>query len=545
MFKSLVVNRRLFVLACIATLNACGGGGSGSTGVPDQQNVSPVGGEVYEITGAGIKGPLAFAIVSVYALDTNFDELYDPTKPVAEGITNAYAEISGLSVSRNAPSDSAPPYVLVVDGTNAIDRNTDTAPVIKKLVTILTRESLAAGQAVYATPYTTLAYQMLRLDVPRFGGNGLQARYYNDLTFSNLAMERIDANINFSWGGGSPGGSINKDKFSARWTGYIEPNFSETYSFHTSTDDGVRLWIDGQLIIDQWHGQAETEFTGAIRLEAGTRYPIVMEYFDDMGGAAAKLSWSSASEAKSIVPKTNLFSGGAAFARGTDPLLATKLSSYNQVIVQRLGFGIPAEVNIYTTPPILTKDTASAVQQQLVVYYRAAIEALAAVLNQMSLATDSNIQTDTLIRDLALDYFSDGIFDATENGAYINGLDINILLQNPMVLDIPNTQYLVSETPSLIFEERAIVGASSDVPFYIDDITFTLYPADLIGSTGSSVSSPTTEFGFSTAPAPTPTVSPSSGTVLNVDFDSHPGGHTPNRMRCRTLMRMRVPKGSC
>lgn len=341
MFKLLAVTpRRLFVLACIAALTAFGGvGGVGFPDISDQQSVSFASGETYEIAGAGIKGPLAFANVTIYPLDTNFDELYDPDKPVLTGTTNAYAEITGLSWSRNAPADYLWPWVLVVDGTNAIDLNTGTVPVIRKLVTIIaTRQSLvAAGQLWhFASPYTTLAYQMLRLDIAR--------------------------------------------------------------------------------------------------------------------------------------------SGGAEAARGTDSLRATRLSSINEEIIQTLGFGMPAEINIFTTPPVITKATTSIAQQQLVVYYRAGIEALSAIFHEMSLSTDPYITTDTLIQHLALDLYSDGVLDGAENGSPISGLDINIITQDPMFLEIPNTQYFVSETPSLILEEIALVGVSANVPFYIDDIAFVLKP---------------------------------------------------------------------
>ncbi|NOY16066.1 MAG: hypothetical protein GXP23_03850 [Gammaproteobacteria bacterium] len=397
MFETLaIINRRLIALISLTVLTACGGGGS-SPSVSDQQSLAPANDSVFEITGAGIKGPLAYAKVSIFALDTNFEKLYDSDKPVATATTNAYADIQGLSVSRTAPPDSAPPYVLVIDGTNAVDLNTNTAPVISELVTIITLESLVSGKAVYATPYTTLVYQMLRLELNQ---------------------------------------------------------------------------------------------------------PV-----------------------------------GAESARGTDPLLEFRLALYNDEVVQRLGFGMPSQIDIFKTPPIITKDTVTVEQQQLVVYYRSAIEALAAILDEMSFAAGLDITADMLIQKLALDYLGDRAFDAADNGVPVSGININILMQNPMILDIPNTQYLVSETPSLILEERALVSTSSDIPFLIDDIVFTLTPANLNSNSGIITSSPISDTKLVVTDLPTetlppentattadPVVTPSAEAVLYVDFENHPGG---------------------
>jgi len=106
------------------------------------------------------------------------------------------------------------------------------------------------------------------------------------------------------------------DKFSARWTGEIEPRYSEDYTFHTRTDDGVRLWVDGKLIVDKWVNQAPTEHSGTVRLAAGRRYDIKMEYYENTGGAVAQLMWSSASQKKEVVPTSQLFPGAAGKGTG-------------------------------------------------------------------------------------------------------------------------------------------------------------------------------------------------------------------------------------
>ncbi len=94
--------------------------------------------------------------------------------------------------------------------------------------------------------------------------------------------------------------------FSARWEGKIEPKFSEEYNFHTISNDGVRLWINGEQIINNWTDHSETEDTGKIKLEAGKKYDIKLEYFYNGGQGVTKLLWSSANQSKEIIPSRAL-----------------------------------------------------------------------------------------------------------------------------------------------------------------------------------------------------------------------------------------------
>ncbi|MFC4099004.1 fibronectin type III domain-containing protein [Paenibacillus xanthanilyticus] len=139
------------------------------------------------------------------------------------------------------------------------------------------------------------------------GGNGLTAQYYDMSDLTNLFVTRIDPNIDFNWDHGSPAAGMGENTWSARWTGKVQPQYSETYTFTSNTDDGVRVWVNNQLIIDKWVGQGATEWNGTIALAAGVKYDIKVEYFDDGGGALAQLYWSSASQPKQIVPQSRLF----------------------------------------------------------------------------------------------------------------------------------------------------------------------------------------------------------------------------------------------
>jgi len=104
-----------------------------------------------------------------------------------------------------------------------------------------------------------------------------------------LVGSRIDSRIDFNWGGGSPMGELGHDWFGVRWTGKIGP-FPQSVRLVTVTDDGVRLWIDGQKVIDAWVGQAPTpNYTG--ELEADRVYDVRLEYFEADGGASCMFGY--------------------------------------------------------------------------------------------------------------------------------------------------------------------------------------------------------------------------------------------------------------
>lgn len=133
-----------------------------------------------------------------------------------------------------------------------------------------------------------------------------RGEYYSGTNFDKLVLIRIDSAIDFEWGEDSP----DMNYFSVRWTGQIQPRYSERYAFHVFSDDGVRLWVDGILIIDQWIDQPPTEHSSIITLalEAGRWYSIQLEFYERTGGATIKLYWSSRSQPKEIIPQSQLFS---------------------------------------------------------------------------------------------------------------------------------------------------------------------------------------------------------------------------------------------
>ncbi|HWS88659.1 MAG TPA: carboxypeptidase regulatory-like domain-containing protein, partial [Pyrinomonadaceae bacterium] len=184
-------------------------------------------------------------------------------------------------------------------------------------------------------------------------GNGLLGEYYDNQDFTGTKLLRTDAMVNFDWGLGSPDPSMGADQFSVRWTGQVQPEFSEAYTFTVLGDDGVRLWVNGQLIVENWTTHAPTEYSGTITLEAGRRYDIRLDYFESAQGAVAKLFWASPSRPKELVPQSRLFVAGTAPAVtvGGNPALVKSAvaGSPDQVVfVTPAGVPGPADIQVST-----------------------------------------------------------------------------------------------------------------------------------------------------------------------------------------------------
>ncbi|MGH7144539.1 MAG: PA14 domain-containing protein [Planctomycetota bacterium] len=125
---------------------------------------------------------------------------------------------------------------------------------------------------------------------PRPGAIGW---YFQGQTFEagDLLMERIDPTIDFGWGDGAPAPAVPDDHFCVRWVGWLRVAKAGHYTIATVTDDGVRLELDGKKIIDQWVDQGDTRVATELDLKAGD-HPFQMDYYEDAGGATARLFWA-------------------------------------------------------------------------------------------------------------------------------------------------------------------------------------------------------------------------------------------------------------
>lgn len=134
--------------------------------------------------------------------------------------------------------------------------------------------------------------------------NGITGVYFNNKDFTGTSITRNDTAVNYDWRNGSPDIQLGPDTFSVRWTGKIAVPTSGTYTFHTYSDDGIRLWVNNQKIIDDWTDHPPQENSGSINLTAGQQYEIKVEYYENGGGAVARLLWSGPNVAKQVIPNS-------------------------------------------------------------------------------------------------------------------------------------------------------------------------------------------------------------------------------------------------
>jgi beta-glucosidase len=143
------------------------------------------------------------------------------------------------------------------------------------------------------------------------GTPGLKGEYFDNEELEGSPVEvRTDRRLDFHWGEGSyrDGGPV--DHFSIRWTGYFVPEVEDDYRFYTSADDGVRLYVNDELVIEDWRRHGETLDTYNKHLEAGKPYKIRLEYFENVGNATMRFGVSAgviafAEETRKIVAKAD------------------------------------------------------------------------------------------------------------------------------------------------------------------------------------------------------------------------------------------------
>jgi uncharacterized protein YgiM (DUF1202 family) len=179
---------------------------------------------------------------------------------------------------------------LWVNGRLLIDKWLDEA------ATVYNAEIDLAGGAIPVTLeyYEGAGGASLNLSWLRVSGTGTitawRGEYFNNTTLNGTpALVRDDANIAFNWGNGSPAQGINSDNFSVRWTRTLQNVTAGKYRFTANADDGVRVWVNGALVIDKWSDHTPQDFVSDVDF-AGGNMEIVMEYYENSGGARANLT---------------------------------------------------------------------------------------------------------------------------------------------------------------------------------------------------------------------------------------------------------------
>ena len=182
-------------------------------------------------------------------------------------------------------------------------------------------------------------------------GTGLLGQYFTNSSTTytnaknfnpaNFITNRTDPVIDFTWTNGtSP--NLSNGLYTVRWTGQVQPQYSETYFFDVLSDDGVKLWVNDQLLIDKWQTQSGgSEWTNAIPLQGGSRYNIKLEYLQNGSKAQAHLYWYSADQSKQIIPNSRLYPTNSAGNGGSNaPAVVTSAMSAVAFLGQPFSFTV-------------------------------------------------------------------------------------------------------------------------------------------------------------------------------------------------------------
>jgi beta-glucosidase len=154
-------------------------------------------------------------------------------------------------------------------------------------VSFLAGTALPSGDGYPTTP---VPEDMLRAPD---GRPGLRAEYFPNRELSGApALSRIDGKLDFAWGNGSAGPELPSDDFSVRWTGKLVPRASGHYLLSITGDDGFRLSLDGKRILEDWTVHAPRARGAVMTLEAGRSYDLVLEYYEQGGGAELRFSYA-------------------------------------------------------------------------------------------------------------------------------------------------------------------------------------------------------------------------------------------------------------
>ena len=201
---------------------------------------------------------------------------------------------------------------LFVDGELVIDQWVDQPPTVYQVLV-----DISAGEHTFVMEYYErgggavanldwVNIGEITLPPPPPSGEFLGEYFNNTSLIGEPILSRNEAEVNYNWGNGSPDSLVNSDNFSARWS-TVQEFEDANYEFVVTADDGVRLYVDGQLIIDQWINQAPTTYKSTQSLSVG-EHTIVLEYYEKTVGATAVLSWQQKAATQPITISPDSFS---------------------------------------------------------------------------------------------------------------------------------------------------------------------------------------------------------------------------------------------
>jgi len=185
--------------------------------------------------------------------------------------------------------------------------------------------------------------------------SGLLGLYFRGTELTGSPKYRNDPRVDFDWKQESPMSGLKPDQFSVRWQGRLKAGKTEPYTFHVEADDGVRVWLDHDLIIDAWERGVWSQSSKPVELREGEEYDLRIDYFEEESGARIRLLWSSPSIERSVVPSHQLIPSTMEEARRT-MMLARKgvpegvVLNEGTMIARRVGSADETVVRFSTSP---------------------------------------------------------------------------------------------------------------------------------------------------------------------------------------------------
>jgi Protein of unknown function (DUF1800)/PA14 domain len=242
------------------------------------------------------------------------------------GFATAGVDYSNLPVSVTLPAGSSSANVAVLP---LADTSLQTPAIVQLQLLSGTNYTVGTESNAAVVIYPS----------PDGFGTGLLGQYYTNssTTYTNVAnfnptnlfLTRVDPDIDFNWTNGTVP-DLSNGLYTVRWTGQVQPQFSETYFFDVQSDDGCRLWVNDQLLINEWQSQSLRDWTNVITLQAGTRYDLKLEYLQAGATAQAHLYWYSPSQAREVIPNSSLYPTNG-FVPGTSNAPAVITSALSAV----------------------------------------------------------------------------------------------------------------------------------------------------------------------------------------------------------------------
>ncbi|MEO0900374.1 MAG: PQQ-dependent sugar dehydrogenase [Bacteroidota bacterium] len=201
----------------------------------------------------------------------------------SSGLPVSYSVVSGpATIAGNTLNLTGSEGYVVVEASQDGNGNLAAAPVVQR--------------KFFVSPSTSYA-----------NGTGLFGRYYDNPDLTDSVYAQIDPEIDFFWSNQKPVNQMEYSTYSIMWKGELEPPFSGNYALDFTADDGIRVWIDGVLVIDEWNDHAATTFSANVNLTAWQRVPIQIEYYQNQVYAQVEMEWTHTNIDREVIPTRFLY----------------------------------------------------------------------------------------------------------------------------------------------------------------------------------------------------------------------------------------------